>query len=205
MTEMSGPRQFDLIKPPLTLDAKFFDYFDDFLSQDEAALLSETLWRELDWQQYELTLFGRRVKQPRLTAWYGDPETSYQYSGLQLDPLAWHPALLDVRDRLEQCLGYRMNSVLANAYRNGSDSMGWHSDDEHELGNRPRVASVSLGAERRFLVRRKPRGKSTAMVLGSGSLLVMKPGCQSVFHHALPKTRVESGLRINLTYRQIVG
>ena len=186
-------------------DEHYFAYFPRFISAPESARLCDLLWQELKWSQYELTLFGRLVSQPRLTAWYGEPEARYRYSGLTLDPLPWHAELTAIRIRLEKLLGYAFNSVLANAYRDGKDSMGWHSDDEKELGESPLVASVSLGAERRFLIRRNDQRRSSGLVLESGSLLVMKPGCQELYQHSLPKTRSVDQLRINLTFRKIVN
>ncbi len=187
-----------------------FEYHPAFLDVAEADAALERLWGELEWSQTEITLFGRRVLQPRLVAWYGDPGASYTYSGLTLDPLAWHPLLTRLRARLEAFTGRRFNSVLANAYRDGADSMGWHRDDEPELGPEPYIASLSLGGERRFLLRplaleNGKRARSRGMALAHGSLLIMKGRSQKDFQHALPKTRRPCGLRINLTYRNILA
>lgn len=184
------------------LDPDCFEYYAGIIPAPEADSILAGLWEELDWRQQEITLFGRRVLQPRLTAWYGDPGAAYSYSGLQLEPLPWHPLLKTLKNRLESFTGGTFNSVLANAYRNGSDSMGWHSDDEKELGHQPMIASLSFGEERRFLVREK-RQKSRALVLQHGSLLVMKGESQRRFQHSLPKTLHTAGLRINLTYRMV--
>ena len=190
------------------LDPEFFEYIPAFLPNREADRVFEQLWAGLEWSQREITLFGRRVLQPRLVAWYGDPEATYRYSGLTLDPLPWHPLLRRLKNRVEESSGYRFNSVLANAYRDGSDSMGWHSDDEKELGPEPLIASVSLGASRRFLLRPRNRGAgrppaSIALPLEHGSLLLMKGKSQQRFRHSLPRTRRRVGLRINLTYRLV--
>jgi alkylated DNA repair dioxygenase AlkB len=196
---------------------QFFDYIPRFLDEAEAAELLLRLRRELDWSQREVTLYGRRVMQPRLIAWYGDREAIYTYSGLTLLPLPWHPQLLDLRRRIEAATGHPFNGVLANAYRDGRDSMGWHADNEKELGPQAVIASLSLGAPRRFLLRparRQPGLKanvragdgtgSFGMTLEHGSLLLMKAGCQQRYQHALPRTRRPTGLRINLTYRRVV-
>lgn len=180
-----------------------FEYHAGFVPVPEADAILARLLSELDWRRLEIRLFGRRVLQPRLTAWYGDPEAIYSYSGLQLEPLRWHPLLEALKSRLESFTGERFNSVLANAYRDGSDSMGWHSDDEKELGLEPFIASLSFGEERRFLVREKGR-KSRAMVLQHGSLLVMQGQSQRRFQHSLPKTRRAVGARVNLTYRMVL-
>lgn len=179
------------------------DYEPGFLREDEAGSLLQIFWAELQWRQESILLFGRKVAQPRLTAWYGDADATYRYSGLSLRPTPWHPQLLRLRRRLERHLCCGFNSVLANAYRNGRDSMGWHRDDEPELGKEPVIASLSLGAARRFLYRPRSGGASRHIILEHGSLLVMKPGCQARWQHAIPKTRAGTGLRINLTFRKI--
>jgi alkylated DNA repair dioxygenase AlkB len=201
-------------------DPECFELHEGFLGLDEADTAMRQLWRDLDWMQKEISLFGRKVMQPRLIAWYGDPLATYSYSGLSLSPAPWHPLLLQWKLRLEEFTGHRFNSVLANAYRDGRDSMGWHRDNETELGRQPFIASLSLGAERRFLVRRLPgaaskpraragkgsslsRSASQGINLQHGSLLVMKNSCQEKYQHALPKTKRAKELRINLTFRNI--
>ena len=181
------------------------DYEPGFLREDEAGSLLQIFRAELQWRQESIVLFGRNVAQPRLTAWYGDADATYRYSGLALRPAPWHPQLLGLRRRLERHLGCGFNSVLANAYRDGDDSMGWHCDDEPELGDDPVIASVSLGAARRFLYRPRSGGASRHIILENGSLLVMKPGCQARWQHAIPRTRASVCLRINLTFRRIIG
>lgn len=182
-----------------------FCYIPDFLPCRSADDLVECLWAGLQWEQRDITLFGRRVPQPRLTSWYGDPDAHYTYSGLNLHPLPWHPALLELRRLLQERLRHDFNSVLANAYRDGHDSMGWHADDEKELGPKPLIASLSLGESRRFLLREKleKNSRSVGLQLEHGSLLVMQSDSQSRYMHALPKTRKPARLRINLTYRQV--
>jgi alkylated DNA repair dioxygenase AlkB len=190
------------------LDSALFEYHADFLPKPEADRALERLWRELDWSQREITLFGRRLMQPRLIAWYGEPGAVYSYSGLTLVPLPWHPLLQKLKKRVEAFSGCRFDSVLANAYRDGRDSMGWHSDDERELGPEPVIASLSLGAPRRFLLRPRTRstgeaGGTIALSLTHGSMLLMKGKSQRRFQHALPRTKRPVGLRINLTYRRV--
>jgi alkylated DNA repair dioxygenase AlkB len=158
----------------------------------------------LKWEQREIFLYGRTVQQPRLTCWYGDEGCEYGYSGIRLQPLSWHCELLQLRRRLEAELEHPFNSILANAYRSGQDSMGWHSDDEVELGENPVIASISLGETRRFLMRERIKKTVTEFGLESGSLLVMQGGAQSAYQHCLPKTSAAKGLRINLTFRQVL-
>jgi alkylated DNA repair dioxygenase AlkB len=165
---------------------------------DSDALL-DRLREETAWEQHALTLFGRTVPTPRLTAWTGDHP--YRYSGIVNQPRPWSPALRALRDRLVTELGAPFDSCLANLYRDGSDSMGWHSDDEPELGPRPMIASVSLGARRRFLLRHRASGQRWSVELGAGDLLVMRAESQSDYRHAVPKTARALAPRLNLTFR----
>ena len=181
-----------------------FNYIANFLDRDRGFWLLEHLHHELDWQQQEIRLFGRKMLQPRLSCWYGDREAHYSYSGLQLRPLPWHPALLELRDLLQESLQFPFNSVLANAYRDGCDSMGWHADDEKELGPEPVIASLSLGSCRRFSLRSQVDRKTSSMLLGHGSLLLMRGKSQRNYNHSIPKTTRAVGLRINLTFRQVL-
>ncbi|NCF63831.1 MAG: alpha-ketoglutarate-dependent dioxygenase AlkB [Gammaproteobacteria bacterium] len=186
----------------MEFSSECLEYQPDFLQKQLADKYLQQLWDELEWMQKKIVIFGRRRLQPRLIAWYGDSSAKYGYSGLSLSPLSWHPGLLEIRHLLEEFTSTGFNSVLANAYRDGSDSMGWHRDDESELGPTPLIASVSLGEERRFLVRENGK-RSSGITLGHGSLLIMKGSFQRRFSHSLPKTRRNIGLRINLTYRRV--
>jgi len=192
----------------MQLDPDLFVYHAHFLTQGEADEMLEGLWRELQWSQREIMLFGRPVMQPRLVAWYGEPDAVYRYSGLTLAPLPWHPLLQKLKSRVEAISESRFNSVLANAYRDGRDSMGWHSDDERELGMWPVIASLTLGAARRFLLRPRNRAKGVQGATITlhpvhGSLLLMKGESQLLYQHALPRTRRPVALRINLTWRLV--
>ncbi len=174
------------------------DYFPRWLPDPEAVF--ERLQAEIGWEQHEVTLFGRTVPTPRLTAWVGDG--AYRYSGIVNQPQPWPAALAEIRDRLVRELGVEFNSCLANLYRDGSDSMGFHSDDEPELGRRPTIASVSLGASRRFLFRHRGTRARWTWDLGEGDLLVMRDESQSDYGHAVPKTTRPTGPRMNLTFRR---
>lgn len=140
---------------------------------------------------------------PRLSAWQGD--ATYAYSGLTLHPAPWTPQVEAVRRRIEAAAGDAFNSVLANLYRNGADRLGWHADDEPELGPAPVIASASFGAPRRFLLRPKRGGASVPIVLEPGSLLVMRGPTQRHWLHSIPPTRRPVGPRINLTFRRILA
>jgi alkylated DNA repair dioxygenase AlkB len=175
----------------------------EFNDPAQANALLEVLWREVDWRQEEIMLFGRRVRQPRLVGWSADPGVVYGYSGIRIGAAVWPEDLDRHRRLLDRVLDARFNSVLVNAYRDGDDSMGWHSDDEPELGQEPLIASVSLGATRRLRVRPKAGGPSLGIDLVHGSLLVMRGRSQADWSHAVPKTRRPVGLRINLTFREV--
>ncbi len=176
-----------------------------FLSKSRADAYFERLLDAVDWEQHEIRIGGRIVASPRLSAWYGDRGASYSYSGLSLEPRPWLPEIRELKVEVEKASGGLFNSVLLNLYRNGVDSMGWHSDDERELGERPVIASVSLGATRRFRLRHKQRADLEPVVIGleHGSLLVMKGETQRFWKHQLPKSRKVSDARLNLTFRSV--
>jgi alkylated DNA repair dioxygenase AlkB len=170
----------------------------------EASELFDALHRQIDWQQEEILMFGRRVPVPRRVAWHGDPGASYTYSGTAHHPRPWTPALERVRSRVTGLTGVHFNAVLLNLYRDGRDGMGWHADDEPELGRNPVIASVSLGATRRFCLRhRRRKDLRLDVLLTHGSLLLMSGATQHHWVHALPKTAVPVGERINLTFRRV--
>lgn len=171
---------------------------------EEAARLFDALRDGIGWRQEEILIFGRRRPVPRLVAWHGDPGAGYRYSGTDHRPEPWTPALERIRDRVSELSGTEFNAVLLNLYRDGRDGMGWHSDDEPELGRDPVIASVSLGATRRFCLRhRRHKDHKLALDLPHGSLLVMGGATQHRWVHALPKTRRPVGERINLTLRKV--
>ncbi len=158
----------------------------------------------LRWHREVLTIFGRRVAVPREMAWHGDPGSAYRYSGVTHEPLPWTPPLSEVRARVQRLTGGRFNSVLANRYGDGADSMGWHADDEPELGPEPVIASLSLGATRKLRFRHRHRERPPLELwLEHGSLLLMRGATQANWQHALPKTARRVGVRINLTFRRI--
>jgi len=164
-------------------------------------LISATPWR-----QESIILWGKPRVQPRLTAWVGDTGCAYTYSGIRLTPLAWTPLLAALRVSVENLAGEPFNSVLLNFYRDNNDSMGFHSDDERELGPQPVIASVSFGEERTFVLkhRRDKMLKSVRIKLASGSLLLMRGDTQRNWKHAIDKERRPCGPRVNLTFRRII-
>lgn len=178
----------------------------DFIGKSASFDFIQQLKQEIKWKQETLRFFGKSLLTPRLTAWYGDEGMSYSYSGLKLSPNIWTPALLEIKNMTEFATNCRFNSVLLNWYRNGNDSMGWHSDDEKELGLNPVIASVSLGAERIFRVREKLNHKNSfGIKLNNGSLLLMAGELQHYWQHCLPRSAKSQGDRINLTFRMIVA
>jgi alkylated DNA repair dioxygenase AlkB len=181
-------------------------YVADFLTRAESSAYFSALFDRVDWEQHRIRIRGREIASPRLSAWYGDPGAHYRYSGLSLDPRPWLPPLLELKARVEAACDAPFNSVLLNLYRDGADSMGWHSDDEPELGERPVIASLSLGGTRRFRLRHRQRKDLEPVVieLGSGSLLIMRGDTQRFWKHQVPKTRRAVEPRINLTFRRIL-
>ena len=162
------------------------------------------LLADTPWEQSVVHLHGRDYPVPRRVAWYGDPQTSYGYSGQQHHPLPWTPLLASIRQQVEAQVGAPLNAVLLTLYRDGQDSMGWHSDDEAVLGRNPLIASVSLGGVRRFDLRRKGQGRiAHSLDLEHGSLLVMRGTTQHYWQHQVAKTRRHCEPRINLTFRWI--
>ena len=176
-----------------------------FLSDIEANEILEQLLVDIDWKQDEIFMFGRQVKIPRLQNFMADPGTQYTYSGLTMIGCNWHPSIAMIKKRIEEYSGHRFNAALLNLYRDGNDSMGWHQDNEPELGPNPVVASLSIGAERRFLFREKKlKGNVQEVMLSSGSLLWMGNDVQNNWQHSLPKTKRCQSSRINITFRQIL-
>ena len=179
------------------------DYWRGFYAPDEAQALFDTLRAEIRWDRHRVRIRGREVDCPRLSGWEGD--VTYAYSGITLRPAPWTATVAAVRRRIEAATGEPFNSVLANLYRDGADRLGWHADDEPELGPSPVIASVSFGAPRRFLLRPKRGGASVPIVLEQGSLLVMRGPTQRHWLHSVPPTRRPVGPRINLTFRRILA
>ena len=181
-------------------------YFRNALADDEARKYFDDLHRQTPWREEEIVVWGKRHKQPRLIAWFGDPGASYTYSGSTLAPHPWTPTLQQLRSRIELLVGTSFNSVLLNLYRNELDRMGWHSDDEPALGREPTIASLSLGESRVFQMKHKGRPElgTKSIDLQAGSLLVMKGPTQAHWMHSIRKESRSTRARINLTFRRIV-
>jgi len=187
-------------------------YVQKWLNAEEAQRLFEEFQHQLPWQQPEIRVAGRTLPIPRLQCWYGDPQARLKYSGKVFEPLPWSASLAALRARLIDYCACPFNSVLVNLYRDGQDSVGWHADDERELGTNPCIASVSLGQRRSFQIKPKrnyARNSGSAsddrwvFDLGEGDLLVMRGTTQQHWQHALPKSQKNLGPRINLTFREV--
>ena len=157
---------------------------------------------ETDWRAEQIQVWGKLHWQPRLSAWHG--EARYRYSGKTFDPQPFTPLQLHIKQAVEQATGCRFNSVLLNYYRDERDSMGFHADDERELGPEPAIASVSFGAPRTFILKHRTRPQTIKLALGDGCLLLMAGTLQQYWTHGINKERAARGPRINLTFRLIL-
>jgi len=175
----------------------------DAFEGHDAARLMEQLHEEIPWEQRQVRMFNKLIDQPRLVAWFGDADGAYTYSGHTLEPHRWTPAVDECRRRCEALAGVSFNSGLANLYRDGQDTVGWHSDDEPELGAEPIIASVSFGAVRRFDLRHRSGEPTIKTELLPGSVIIMSGQCQAKWKHQVARTKRVDAPRINLTFRQI--
>jgi alkylated DNA repair dioxygenase AlkB len=177
----------------------------EFAAPSSGYLLLEQLINRVTWEQEVILMFDKTHNSPRLSAWFGETGTVYKYSGITRVAREWPDYLDEIRQKIEEYTEQKFNSVLLNYYRAGSDGMGKHSDDEKELGRKPVIASLSLGATRRFILHPKSarQGKSISVNLPHGSLMVMSGNCQKNWKHSVPKTKTPIGPRINLTFRKI--
>jgi alkylated DNA repair dioxygenase AlkB len=185
-------------------DAEVY-YRRSLVLERSADSILDQLIAETPWRSESIVVWGRTIAQPRLIAWYGDRGRSYSYSGIRLEPRPWTDVLADLKSRIETACATRFNSVLLNYYRDNRDSVGFHSDDEPDLGDRPIIASLSLGEERTLVFKHK-RERLAGLVrltLASGSLLLMKGPTQQNWNHGILKERHACGPRVNLTFRRI--
>jgi len=179
-------------------------YFPQFFSITDANHYLNKLLKTISWQEDKIRVFGKSYLQPRLTALYANNTHSYTYSNITMQPKVFTNELLDIKIKVENKIGTKFTSCLANLYRNGQDSNGWHADNEKELGKQPIIASVTFGAERIFHFKHKKDNTLKAkLILNHGSLLVMKGDTQNNWLHQLPKTKKNLSERINLTFRII--
>jgi len=175
-----------------------------FFEQEEANKYFKLLLKNIQWKQEKVFLYGKEHDVPRLSAWYGDEGKSYEYSGVLAKAIPWNQPLLTIKERIEAVSNEQFNSVLVNQYRDGSDGVAWHSDDEPELGADPIIASVSFGEERQFQLKHKKQKQLTkSLILPHGSLLLMGEKTQLNWLHQIPKSQRSLSTRINLTFRLV--
>ena len=179
-------------------------YFPNFLSKDKSDILYKKLYSDIPWQKYQIKVFGKTYDQPRLTSFHSIGNKKYNYSQIDIKNNLMTEDLKSLLNKIHSKTDYRFNSVLLNLYRDGMDSNGWHSDNEPELGNDPKIASITLGEERFFHLRhRKIKNLKYKILLRHGSLLLMGEKSQTEWLHQIPKTKKKINPRINLTYRYI--
>ncbi|CAN5708875.1 alpha-ketoglutarate-dependent dioxygenase AlkB [soil metagenome] len=195
---------FETSQNILPVDGETY-FYPGFFSTSEADTFLNALTEKVNWKQEPIKIFGKQMMQPRLTALYGDAGKTYSYSGISMQPNAWNDTLLLIKERIEKHASLQFNAALLNQYRNGQDSMGWHRDNEKELGTNPVIGSVSFGATRKFQLRNYSNKKLMRTIeLSHGSFLLMKGTTQHFWEHQVPKTARQTGVRINLTFRIIV-
>lgn len=178
-------------------------YFGKILEKDRADFYFERLMETIDWKQDEVIIFGKRIITRRKTGWYGEKEYEYTYSKITRKAKLWTPELKELKNLVEEKTGLEFNSCLLNLYHSGEEGMSWHSDAEAELGKDPAIASLSLGADRKFVLKHKISKEKASVELEHGSLLLMKGETQKHWLHSLPKTKKVKDPRINLTFRKI--
>lgn len=193
-------KQFNL----LPYDGEVY-YFDKILDEVKTEEFLKNLIKNISWHHDELFIYGKQIITKRKVAWYGDSDCEYSYSNSTKTALPWSAELSEIKEIVEVQTQSTFNSCLLNLYHNGDEGMAWHSDDERELGQQPIIASVSLGAERKFVFKHKQSKENISHVLKQGSLLLMKGLTQQYWQHSLPKTKTIKEPRINLTFRTILN
>lgn len=186
----------------LPFDGEVLD-FGLILNQKESELYFQTFLNAHFWAHDEIVMFGKRIITNRKVAWFGDKDYQYSYSSTIKKAIPWTPELLSIKNSIELKTGEKFNSCFMNLYHNGNDGMGWHQDNEKELGENPIIASLSLGATRKFSFKHIVTKQKVDMMLAAGSLVLMKGEIQNKWLHSLPKTTKVKTPRINLTFRNI--
>jgi alkylated DNA repair dioxygenase AlkB len=179
------------------------EVIEDFYAATDCERIYQRLLREQNWPSNRYIVAGRQFTLPRLQTWHADPGIKYSYSNNLLETRAWTFLLSDIRAKVELCLDFSFNSVLVNWYRNGEDYVGWHADNEPELGEKPFIVSLTFGAERLFEFRHRKSLECGQILLRSGTLLIMQPDFQHHWHHSVPIDKTVKEGRINLTFRKV--
>lgn len=181
-------------------------FYPSLFSQEESNQIKEDLIENIEWKQEPIWMFGKKIMQPRLTALYGNSNVKYGYSGIVMNPYPWNETLMHIKSRVEGLSDVKFTHVLLNFYRDGQDSMGWHRDNEKNLGINPTIASVSFGISREFQLRNyTTKQDKKSIELTHGSLLLMKGETQHYWEHQIPKSKKINLPRINLTFRKVLG
>jgi alkylated DNA repair dioxygenase AlkB len=188
----------------IVIDNGEYFLFRDFFDKHESNSLFKELREKIIWKQESMNMYGKQIAFPRLTAWYGNNDKPYSFSGITLHPLPWTNEILTIKNKIEPKAKVDFNSVLLNLYRDGNDSISWHTDAEPELGKNPVIASVNFGATRKFQLRHIKTKEIIDIELTHGSLLIMQGEMQHFWQHQVPKTKKIVGERINLTFRVII-
>lgn len=178
-------------------------FYPNYFNKIESDIFLRKLKEAIDWKQESMNMYGKKINFPRLTAWYGDNDKPYSFSGITLSPKKWTEELLIIKDKIQPEANVNFNSVLLNLYRDGNDSISWHTDAEKELGKNPIIASVNFGATRKFQLRHIITKEKLEIELSHGSLLIMQGELQHFWQHQVPKTSQKVNERINLTFRVI--
>jgi alkylated DNA repair dioxygenase AlkB len=198
----------DLFAPDPTVNLLPCDgdlhYHGRVLNREEADISFRALWSGVTWKNDEAVIFGKHIVTARKVAWYGDSDYAYKYSGITRQALAWTPEILKLKEVAEKFSGAKFNSCLLNLYHSGNEGMAWHSDDEKELVKDGAIASISLGAERKFCFKHKRTKETVSLMLEHGSLLLMEGVTQTYWLHRLPPTKKIAAPRINLTFRSML-
>lgn len=181
-----------------------FDWRESSWRGVDTDTLSRIEFTNIKWKQDWIKIYGKLLPLPRLTSWYGDADKCYTYSGIKSYPNPWNEGLLHLKQKIEACAGLTFNSVLLNWYRDGNDHLGWHSDDEKELGRNPVIASANFGETRDFVIRRKDNNSVRIVLpMKHGTLLIMRGELQHFWEHSVPKRNRVEASRFNLTFRRI--
>jgi alkylated DNA repair dioxygenase AlkB len=188
---------------PVVIQNGEYLYFPNFFNKIEADQFLRKFIDNIEWKQESMNMYGKQVLFPRLTSWYGDNDKPYSFSGITLNPHPWSEELLLIKSKIEPISETIFNSVLLNLYRDGNDSISWHTDAEKELGKNPIIASVNFGAERKFQIKHNHTGESHDIFLKHGSLLIMRGELQHFWKHQVPKQKAITKPRVNLTFRVI--
>jgi alkylated DNA repair dioxygenase AlkB len=202
---VSGQLTNDKTEEVYSLPDAEISFYPHYFEKAESDLMFESLFNEIKWRSDKIKLYGKEIDLPRKTAWYGEADKIYKYSGIQMLPEPWTPTLLKIKAEIEKVAKVEFNSVMMNLYRDGSDGISWHTDAEPELGRNPTIGSVSFGESRRFMLRhRNDKTLKSEIELTHGSFLLMSGSTQHFWQHQIPKTPRKLEARINLTFRVII-